>query len=93
MELYTLIIDFDGDTYIAQAYAESMKMAPMEYISNWDLSDITDEITEQDKISILKQLNEEEFVLLNGIKNVWCGCVALRESLLILNLVHTVSAA
>ncbi len=85
MDLFTLIIDFDGGTYIAQATAGSIKEAPNACVENWH----THEISEQDKITILELLSSEEFVPVSGVENVWCGCVQLRQSLLIMHLVLT----
>ena len=87
--LFTLVIDFNGGTYITQSEADSLDGAPSSCIENWDISDIPNVLTEQDKSVILAQLKQEEFVPLTGIKNVWCGCVSLHERSLTLNLVRT----
>ena len=65
MGLFTLIIDFDGGTYITQSKAESVDDAPSNCIKNWDISDIPNVLTEQDKSLILAQLNEEELSLIH----------------------------
>ncbi len=92
MSLYTLVIDFDGGTYIAQGEADSVIDAPKRCVLNWDIRDLKHVLTEQDRSVLLALLNEEEFVPLNGVKNVWCGCVNLHQHLLTLNLVRTDNA-
>jgi len=91
MSLYTLIIDFDGGTYVTQSDAVNTLDAPKNCIANWDISDLQDVLTEQDKSIILTELREEEFIPLKGIKNVWCGGVHLHQHFLTLNLVKTES--
>ena len=92
MSIYTLIIDFDGGTYVTQAMSGEIENAPSECIKAWNINDIKNTITEEDKVNILNQLKEEEFVQLRGIKNVWCGSVSLRKISLTLNLVLTKNA-
>lgn len=91
MNLYTLIIDFDGGTYVSQAMASKLIHAPSECIKTWDISDIKNILTEEDRGDILNQLQKEEFISLEGIKNVWCGTATLNSKLLTLNLVLTES--
>jgi len=87
--LFTLVIDFDGGTYITQSEADCVDDAPLNCIKNWNITSISNVLTEQDISSLLAQLKEEEFVPITGMQNVWCGCVSLHEHNLILNLVRT----
>lgn len=47
------------------------------------------EITESDKLEILSELRDEEFVPLNGLVNIWCGSIHVDHELMLLNLVKT----
>lgn len=89
MNLYTLIIDFDGGTYITQGEATNPSEAPKNCIINWDISDIPDILTEQDKSIILANIMETDFVPLRGMKNIWSSSIELHQHFLILNLVKT----
>tara|TARA_R110001592_G_scaffold46416_1_gene147744 strand:- start:3578 stop:3859 length:282 start_codon:yes stop_codon:yes gene_type:complete len=92
MGFFTLIIDYDGGTYISQATAENIKTAPIACVQNWQTEDIKHLISDQDRNLILEQLTKEEFVSINGLKNIWCGCAELNQHLLTMNLVLTKSA-
>ncbi len=87
--LYTLIIDYCGATFIMQAESESLSNAPSKCIKQWNIQDIDAEFTKSDKAEILSQIESENFVLLDGMKNVWCGSLMLREKLMLLNLILT----
>lgn len=93
MSLYTLIIDFNGGTYVIQSEATNILEAPKNCIVNWDISDIPNVLTERDKSTILAQLLETEFVALRGMKNIWCGHLYLHQHFLTLNLVKTENAS
>ena len=92
MSLYTLIIDFDGGTYITQANSKSFGEAPLDCVRNWDISNISSDVSEKDKLFLLRQLQSEEFVLLDKTTHVWCGSVPLKETLLVMHLVLTENA-
>ena len=91
-KLFTLIIDYKGGTYVTQANASDVAAAPAECIKKWNLEGIEEIIHEKDKTEIVEQLKEEEFVLINGMNNVWCGTALLRGELMIMNLVETSNA-
>ena len=89
MSLYTLLIDFDGGSYICQASSKSSASAPIECVKAWDTSDIEHVVSESDKAEILSQLEDEEFTPVVGLEKVWCGCVILKTMLATLNLIET----
>ena len=51
-KLFTLIIDYQGGTYICQSTAEDRYSAPSECIKKWDIQDLAKEINEKDKETI-----------------------------------------
>lgn len=89
IELYTLIIEFSGGTYFTQALANDVLNAPIECIKNWNIKDIENELGENEKQEILTQLKDEKFVPLNGLENIWCGCVKLNKATMMMNLIKT----
>jgi len=88
MRLYTLIIDFDGGTYITQAHAENVDSAAIACVKKWKLDEGMP-VTGEDKSEILAQLKSELFVPLSDLENIWCGCVTINNLLATLNLVLT----
>lgn len=90
-ELYTLLIDYDGATFITQARSKSLLKAPSKCIQKWNTKDISSLFSEADKLEILAQLHKETFFELNGMTNIWYGSVLLNEKLMLLNLILTKS--
>ena len=89
MKLYTLVVEYDHGTYITQANANSTQTAPSACIERWDICDLTDIITEQDKSIILEQLKAEQLIALSHTLNVWYGSVNLNNKPLTFNLILT----
>lgn len=89
MNVYTLIIDFDGGTYVMQSMADSVEAAAIKCILEWQIDDIADAITEKDKKTIVSQFAEEAFIALDNTMSVWYNNVFLRDKLCGLYLVRT----
>ncbi|GAB1255770.1 hypothetical protein NBRC116494_02720 [Aurantivibrio plasticivorans] len=89
MALYTLVMDFDGGTYICQAHSDDRQHAPFECIKAWDTQGVEHIISRADKAELLSQLDEEYFVPVAGLNNVWCGQVTLSGVSATLNLIRT----
>lgn len=86
---YTLIINFDGGTYVTQASANSLKNAPFNCIQQWDISDIGSIITDDDKTVLLQQLETEYLSPLTNTNNVWYGHLDLKDKPFTFNLILT----
>jgi len=87
LNLYTLVIDYDGGTYICQAEASSKVAAPVACIESWDSSSV---LKKETRSSLIEQVASEEFTAISGASNVWCGCANIGSGLAILNLIQTV---
>lgn len=90
-KLYTLLIDYDGTTFICQAKSKSLAKAPSKCIRKWNTGDISSLFSNADKLEILAQLDNQTFVAMNGMSNIWCGSVLLNNKLMLLNLILTQS--
>ncbi|MGP0175237.1 hypothetical protein ACSVIJ_25635 [Pseudomonas sp. NCHU5208] len=89
--LYTLIMDYDGGTYVSQVVSDDLNFAASKCIESWDISGLENVISELDKKLILMNLKYEEFTPLKGIINVWCGSVLLKGKFIVMNLVLTIN--
>ena len=80
--LYTIILDFRGGTYIAQIprfIAQIPRSSPMKAVIDW-----SDELLEEDvqawKLDVeqLRRLvREDELVAIEGLTNAWCLSVTI----------------
>src|SRR5437016_3265466 len=84
--LYTLILDYNGGTYISQVWGHS----PIAAIEKW-VDRVTDAelITWTLKRSDLEGLCQENPVLLNNCISVWCVTHSTRKGLALVNIVAT----
>jgi hypothetical protein len=89
MDLYTLIIDFKGGTFISQCFSSCKESALYQGILDWDISDIESVITGNSRNILLEDIENEELTQLQGIKNVWACSVFVGKELMLINLVAT----
>lgn len=88
MALYTVILDFQGGTYVAQVHARSATAA----VIAWARSRAPGEIQGLGAASLKtleQELGKDTPVALDGLKNVWCQSALLRGKLALLNIVRT----
>jgi len=89
MDLYTLIIDYKGGTFISQCFASCKENALYNGVFNWDISEIEDIISGNARNMLLEDLEDEKLIPVDGATNVWsCGLFS-GEELMLLNLITT----
>ena len=87
-DLFTIICEYDGGTYIAQANASS----PKDAVSTWlGTRGLAKHIPKTVQLAIKEALNEEPPVPVDDCKNVWCCGVTSGKGLVLINLVGTSS--
>ena len=89
MDLYTVVLDFDGGTYISQVHALSELAA----LSTWksaisaDVPELSQEVCEE----LASSLEDEQVVALSNILNVWCATATVRGKVALINIVKTIA--
>ena len=89
MNLFTIVLDFAGGTYIFQIEEKSPYDAMINWIKTFDLKSLkTRNIIKE---NILKQIyeSEERPVLLSGMKNVWCATFFSGKQMALVNIIKT----
>jgi hypothetical protein len=88
MPLYTILLDWEGGTYISQKHARSHDAA----LTKWAHELETDTISafgpschEQ----LVSDLKSEPSTPLNGLTNAWCNSAILNGKLALINVVKT----
>ncbi|WP_261841397.1 hypothetical protein [Aliamphritea ceti] len=89
MDLYTLILDFKGGTFISQCLSACKEDALYKGILNWDITGLEDVITDNSRNILLEDIENENSIPLKGMKNVWSCSVFVNEELMLINLVAT----
>ena len=86
--LVTLFMDYKGGTYVSQGEGESINAGVEAAINNQNFMAIS-ALKGISKEVILKELFEDEFVSLKGLKNVYCGAAEINGALAIFHAVCT----
>lgn len=89
MSLYTIILDYNGGTYISQIEENSPYKSLISWIKEIDLKNLN--VGHVRKSSIVKKIREfeEEPLPLSGIKNVWCVTFILNKKLALVHIIKT----
>ncbi len=89
MQLYTLLIELLGGTYISQVDGETPTQAAHRGIGQLKVQEI--EGLEESDLTIMQAdlLEENGLVTLNGAVNVWCTSFLIHDNLLLMNLIKT----
>ena len=87
MPLFTFYLDYRGGTYISQLRARDYMTAPAAWAKKLDLSQIPN-ASERFRENLLKSLEFEKPVPLNGVNSTWC-CALIYASRAILHFTQT----
>jgi hypothetical protein len=87
MALFTVILEFDGGTYISQFQATSASNAAAKHaaylIGNKGMSTFVNRKRLSDRLSL------EQPVAIEGVRNVWCCSASVGKKLALVNIVAT----
>jgi len=89
MDLYTLIIDYKGGTFISQCSSSSKDDALYHGVLNWDISEIQDVISGNARNVLLEDIENEDLIPLTGVTNVWSCSLFCCKQLMLINLIAT----
>ena len=87
MALFTVILEFDGGTYISQFHASSPKNAAMKHSAH--LVEIKGMSTLAIRRRLADRLSSEVPIAIAGIRRVWCCSASVEKRLALLNIVAT----
>jgi hypothetical protein len=89
-DLYTVVCECGGGTYISQVNARS----PADASSVWlEAEEVSDSISEETREQIKDGLTDDLPVAIGGCHNVWCCTSNASQGLVLINLVRTVPKA
>lgn len=88
MALYTFILEYTGETYMAQVQAASPKAAMKKWGQTLDISQIYG-LNENHKGTLMQEIDSGKLILLGGMRNVWCTSAVVNGELALLHIVKT----
>lgn len=87
MALFTMILEFDGGTYISQFQASSPDDAAMKHVDY--LVGLKGMSTPANRRRLADRLSLERPVAIEGVRKVWCCSASLGKKLALVNIVAT----
>ena len=94
MSFYTIIADYCGGTYLAQATADDERQAILVWAKNFDIEIITglSAKSQSQWLEGMQSYRRENLgpTPLDGLANVWCESFLLGDKLLLVHIVQTV---
>ena len=90
--LFTVILDYEGGTYISQVHSTSTRTALFAWLKRLPKARIPG-IGKRAIASLRSSLAEEQVVTLSRLSQVWCASCSLRRGLALINVVQTDQSA
>jgi len=87
MALFTLILEFDGGTYISQLRAASVARAVAQYPSQLLSNKTVSTLAVRKRLA--QSFSTENPVVIEGVQNVWCCSGSAGNKFALLNIVAT----
>ena len=89
MNLYTIILDYAGGTYVTQIEAKSENAALRVWVSKLKWEWVADCISEE--VAAAFAGSGDEAVALDGLSEVWCASASAKQGLALAKIVKTAS--
>ncbi|HEX8926932.1 MAG TPA: hypothetical protein VF786_14125 [Terriglobales bacterium] len=87
MALFTLILEYDGGTYISQRRSRSAADALANYVTA--LRSDLEILNSRSRTTLANAFSGETPAKLEGIRNAWCCSVSVGNKFALLNLIRT----
>ena len=87
MALFTVILEFDGGTYISQFQATSAHNAATKHVAH--LIGIKQLSTPVNRKRLADGLSVEQPVPIEGVRNVWCCSASVGKRFALVNIIET----
>lgn len=90
MDLFTLILDFDGGTYINQIKSDSPRKAAIEWAIRLEIK-VIPELGFSSKKAIIEEMKDHDntTIAVDGMISTWCASFSVRGKLGLINIVKT----
>ena len=87
MALFTVVLEFDGGTYVSQFKAASASAAAVKHAAH--LISFNAMSTPSNRKRLADRLSLEQPVAIQGIRNVWCCSASVGRKFALVNIVAT----
>ena len=88
MAKYTVIMDWEGGTYIDQSPGNSVHQAMCRWAESLDVAPI-EGMGPASKSQLIAEIRDDDGVPLLGLSNVWCYSALIRGKSALINVVRT----
>ncbi|HTD22542.1 MAG TPA: hypothetical protein VK738_07800 [Terriglobales bacterium] len=90
MALFTVILEFDGGTYISQFRAASAQTAAVKHAAQLVGNEAVGRLATRKRIA--HGLSSDRPVAIEGVRNVWCCSISIGKRFALVNIVATSEA-
>ena len=87
MALFTVVLEFDGGTYISQFRTKSASETAVKHAAH--LTGIKGMSTTAIRRRLAETLSSEQPVAIEGVRNVWCCSASVGKKFALVNIVAT----
>ena len=88
MANFTIVMDWNKGTYIAQSVGKSKRAAVYRWATELDV-ELIEGMGEVSKAKLIAEIRDELPTPVEGLKNVWCYATVVRGKLLLLHVILT----
>lgn len=92
MSIYTIVLDFDGGTSVAQVQAEFPVAAVRAWCAQIDRTRELGSKSASLSAAVLENLDAHELAELAGLRGVWCFTALLGNRLVLGHVIHSADA-
>lgn len=83
--LYTILVEYDGGTYISQELAKDPATAVQYWSRNEKSEGFPNQLSRSQRIELQQDFYNPDLVQIKGLTNVWCDTTTISEKLLLLH--------
>ena len=89
MNLYTLVLDFHGGTYISQFDADTPQDAVAAWCKELCDNELLGQISHAVAEGVMVDAIENDLVEVDGLHGAWCAAASVEDQLALLNVIIT----
>lgn len=89
MKLFSFILQYSEGTFISQVEAENKEKAMRKWLREIDITQYPNFSQEERKRLIEEDFEDEDPILIQGCKNIWCFGMRINGELAFINFIQT----
>ena len=88
-KLFTIYVEYDGNTYLAQEEAASPSEAVMFWSRNEKSKGFINQLNKSERIELQQDFYYSDLIPVEGLINTWCDSTTISDKLVLLHCTQT----